>query len=107
MVLGGLGQSKRSTVSLQRGSNQPIWGPQSSSSQRIPQRTQDQNMQRTLERWALESSAMPLPRAMPTDKDRDDRLGYETREIARDRVDDETGLRLLDAPGPEPESFTG
>ncbi|KAK2480076.1 hypothetical protein H9L39_09450 [Fusarium oxysporum f. sp. albedinis] len=59
MVLGGLGQSKRST------------------------RTQDQNIQRTLERWTLESNAMPLPRAIPTNNDRDDRLGYETCEIAQ------------------------
>jgi hypothetical protein len=44
-----------------------------------------------------------MPRAIPTDKDRNDRRGYETWEMARDRVDDETGLRLLDAPGPEPE----
>jgi hypothetical protein len=50
---------------------------------------------------------MPFPRAVPTDKDRDDRLGYETWGIARDRVDDEMGLRLLDAPGPELGSFTG
>lgn len=47
---------------------------------------------------------MPLPRAIPTDKVR---LGYETCEVARDRVDDETGLGLLDAPGPEPESSLG